>query len=76
MKRIEEHGEVLGLFLNVDKSELMSHDPSTAESLLTTFPRLQFVDVQKATLLGSPLGGRAMDACLDIQLHQLKLVYR
>ena len=74
LKRIEEHGEVLGLFLNVDKSELISHDPSTVESLLTTFPGLQFVDVQKTTLLGSPLGGRAMDACLDIQLHQLKLV--
>ena len=72
LKRIEEHGEVLGLFLDVDKSELMSHDPSTAESLLTTFPGLQFVDVQKATLLGSPCS--AMDACLDIQLHQLKLV--
>ena len=74
LKRIEEYGEVLGLFLNVDNSELISHDPSTAESLLSTFPGLQFVDVQKATLLCSPLGGSAMDACLDIQLHQLKLV--
>ena len=74
LKRIEEQGQDLGLYLNVEKSELISHNQSTVDDVLSTFPGLQFVHAQQATLLGSPLGGEAMDACLDSQLHQLKLI--
>ena len=74
LQRIEDQGQALGLELNVDKSELITHDWSAVGSTLSIFPGLQFVDTQQAMLLGSPLGHAAMDACLDAQLHQLRLI--
>ena len=60
LKRIEEQGQDLGLYLNVEKSELISHNQSTVDDVLSTFPGLQFVHAQQATPLGSPLGGDAI----------------
>ena len=64
-----DQGQALGLSLNVDKSELISHDKSAVSTLLSAIPRLQFVQADHATLLGSPLGGEAMNICLEKQLH-------
>ena len=51
LQRIEDQGQVLGLELNVDKSELISHDRSAVGSSLSIFPGLHFVDTQQAMLL-------------------------
>jgi hypothetical protein len=64
LRRIQEQGQDLGLCLNVEKSELVSHDHSSVMGALSSFPGLQFVHTQQATLLGSPLGDNAMDLCL------------
>jgi hypothetical protein len=74
LRRIQEQGQDLGLCLNVEKSELVSHDHSSVLGALSSFPGLQFVHSQQATLLGSPLGDNTMDLCLQTQLHQLKII--
>ena len=74
LRRIQEQGQDLGLCINVEKSELVSHDHSSVTGALSSFPGLQFVHTQQATLLGSPLGDNVMDSCLQTQLHQLKII--
>ena len=73
LKRIEDQGRELGLYLNVNKSELISNDQSAVASMLSSFPGLQSVPSEHATLLGSPLGTNAMATVLDSQIQQLKL---
>ena len=73
-QRIEDQGQALGLYLNVDKSELISYDESAVTAVLSAFPGLQFIRAHQATLLGSPLGQGAMDICLEVQHHQLKMI--
>ena len=73
-QRIEDQGQALGLYLNVDKSELISCDESAVTAVLSAFPGLQFIRTHQLTLLGSPLGQGAMDICLGVQLHQLKTI--
>ena len=73
-QRIEDRGQALGLHLNVDKSELISHDESAVRDVLSAFPGLQFISAHQATLLGSPLEQGSMDGCLEDQLHQLKTI--
>ena len=63
-QRIEDQGQALGLHLSVDKSELISYDESAVTAVLSTFPGLQFIRAHQVTLLGSPLGQRAMDSML------------
>ena len=74
LEKIEDHGKALGLLLNVEKSELISHCQSAVSILLSAFSGLQFVHVNHAKLLGSPLGNEAMRSCLEEQLSQLKLI--
>ena len=74
LARIESVGKSLGLVLNINKSEVISHNKSAVSSLLSSLPDLQFTDVEHAQLLGSPLGGAAMHLSLQEQLHQLKLI--
>ena len=74
LRKIEEHGRAVGLILNVFKSEVISHDRSVVEAMISNFPGLKFTEPQDATLLGSPLGCNAMADCLDNQLHRLKVV--
>ena len=55
LQLIEDQGKALGLFLNVDKSELISHSTSTVStSLMSAFPGLLIVHPTQARLLGSP----------------------
>jgi hypothetical protein len=63
-QKIEDQGQALGLYLNVDKSELISCDESAVTAVLSAFPGLQFIRAHQVTLLGSPLGQRAMDSML------------
>ena len=58
----------------MSKSELISHDWSAADAMISNFPGLRFIEPQAATLLGSPLGCNSMVKCLDDQLLQLKLI--
>ena len=74
LKRIEEIGQSLGLSLNMSKSELICHNRSAADAMVSNFPGLRFTVPQEATLLGSPLGPLSMEVCLEAQLQQLKLV--
>ena len=74
LARIESVGKSLRLVLNINKSEVISHNKSAVSSLLSPLPDLQFTDVEHAQLLGSPLGGAAMHFSLQEQLHQLKLI--
>ena len=74
LKIIEDHGRDLGLFLNVDKSEVVSHSQSTVNPLTSAFPGLQYVHAARAILLGSPLGSEALCVCFEEQLHQLKVI--
>ena len=75
LKSIEEKGKELGLHLNVEKSELISHDQSSVEVLLSSFPGLQFVNANDATLLGSSLGDIAsINETLEAKTNQLKLI--
>ena len=75
LKSIEEKGKEHGLHLNVEKSELISHDPSSVEVLLSSFPGLQFVNANDATLLGSSLGDIAsINETLEAKTNQLKLI--
>ena len=69
--KIEDQGNTLGLLLNVEKSELISHCLSAATTLLSAFSGLQFVHTDHAKLLGSPLGSEALCSCLE---EQLKLI--
>ena len=74
LKIIEDHGRDLGLFLNVDKSEVVSHSQSTVNPLTLAFPGLQYIHAAQAILLGSPLGSEALCVCFEEQLHQLKVI--
>ena len=74
MRKIEEHGRAVGLTPNVFKSEVISHDRSVVEAMISNIPGLKFTEPQDATLLGSPLGCNAMADCLNDQLHRLKVV--
>ena len=65
-QRIEDQGQALGLYLNVDKSELISYDESAVTAVLSAFAGLQFIRAHQATLLGSPLGQGAMDMCFTV----------
>ena len=56
LRLVEQGGKELGLSLNHEKSEVISIDPTTTDTLLTTAPNLQPTDPSSATLLGSPLG--------------------
>ena len=75
LRLIRDQGKALGLFLNVDKPELISHSNSTVStSLMSALPALQIGHPTQARLLGSPLGNEALQRCLEEQLNQLKLV--
>ena len=74
LRRIEDQGKALGLFLNVDKSEVVCHSESSVGHLLSTFPGLQYVQASHAILLGSPLGSEALQVCFEEQLHQLNVI--
>ena len=75
LKTIQQEGAQLGLHLNVHKCELICHDLSTTESVLSSFPDLKIVDPSCATLLGSPLGNAtALHSCLESKAYQLKLI--
>ena len=63
--RIEVQGKALGLHLNVDKTEVVSHGESAVGSLLSAFPGLQYVHAAHATVLGSPLGSGAVRTCIE-----------
>ena len=53
---VEQGGKKLGLSLNHEMSEVISNDPTTTDTLLTSAPNLQPTDPSSATLLGSPSG--------------------
>ena len=74
LRFIEEQGKDLGLQLNVEKSELIAKDQSSASNVLSIFPGLQYVPPAQASLLGSPLGEEAMVISLETQIHQLKVI--
>ena len=74
LRRIEDQGKALGLFLNVDKSEVVCHSESSVGHLLSTFPGLQYIQASHAILLGSPLGSEALQVCFEEQLHQLNVI--
>ena len=74
LRKIEEHGWAIGLTLNVHKSELISHEQSVVEVIISDFPGLKFTEPQDATLRGSLLGCNPMVDCLDDQLHQVKVI--
>ena len=74
LARIENAGKSLGLVLNISKSEVISHNKSSVSSLLSSLPDLQFIAIEHAQLLGSPLGSAAMHLCLQEQLHRLELI--
>ena len=73
LNHIETQGRELGLRLNVNKSELIFNDQPAAARLLSSYPGLQLVPSEHATLLGFPLGASAMATVLDSQIQQLKL---
>ena len=55
--------------------ELISHDQPSVEVLLSSFPGLQFVNANDATLLGSSLGDIAsINETLEAKANQLKLI--
>ena len=68
--KIENQGKALELFLNVDKSEVLSHSKSSVSPVLSAFPGLQYVHASHAILLGSPLGKEALQACIEEQCRQ------
>ena len=53
---VEQGAAELGLSLNHKKSEVISHDSVSRETLLTATPDLSVTKPDCATLLGSPLG--------------------
>ena len=56
LKLIEEESKDLGLHLNMNKSELISHYEDSLQTPLSNYPGLQLYSPNAATLLGSPLG--------------------
>ena len=56
LRLVEEGGKELSLPLNHGNSEVISNDPTTKDTLLTSAPNLQPTDQSSVTLLGSPLG--------------------
>ena len=75
LETIQQEGAQLGLHLNVHKCELICHNPSSMQSILSSFPDLKIVDPSCATLLGSPLvNATALRSCLETKVHQLKLI--
>ena len=71
LRQIEDQGKALGLFLNVDKSEMMSHNGSSVNPVLSAFPDLQYVHAYYAVLLGS--GSVGLDTMCFLHYHRLKL---
>ena len=55
LQTIAYQGQALGLQMNVDKLELISHSQATVSTILSIFSRLQFVHAHHAMLLGSLL---------------------
>ena len=51
VRKIEEHGQAMGLTLNVHKSELISRDQYVVEVMISDFHGLKFTKPQDATLL-------------------------
>ena len=59
----------------MEKSEFISHNQTSADSPMSSFPDLSFVNPSQATLLGSPLGdANSVNECLQNKTNQLKLI--
>ena len=72
---IEQECEQFGLYLNVNKCELVCPSLSDMASLLDAFPDLKVVDSASANLLGSPLGNMpASNVRLESKIYQLRLI--
>ena len=66
-------GKAFGLLLSVDKSKVF-HSESSASPVLSAFPGVQYLHVSHAILLGSPLERKALQAYIEEQSHQLKVM--
>jgi len=64
VKEVIEEGAKIGLSLNVDKCELITHkDTQVDDDILRSFKR---VELEEATLLGAPLfSGSVLDSTWD-----------
>lgn len=66
--QVEDQGKAFRLFLNVDKSEMMSH----SEAQLTLFGQLfQACSISMFPMLSC---WEALQACIEGQSHQLKVM--
>ena len=64
--------EELGVSLSNSKSEIICHDATTWETLITALSAALVVSPESVCLLGSPLGDvSSIDACLDDKIHAL-----
>ena len=75
LQLVEQGGAELGLSLNHKKSEVISHNPITKETLLSATPDLSVTNPDCASLLGSPIGDvKCIDQAIQEKAASLKIM--
>jgi hypothetical protein len=71
--KLEKAASEINLFLNHDKSEIISIDEPSKASILSLSPNFTVVDPAKVTLLGSPIGGEeSLHVVWESKIEQLE----
>ena len=71
--KLEKAASEINLFLNHDKSEIISIDEPSKASILSLSPNFTVVDPAKVTLLGSPIGGEeSLHVIWESKVEQLE----
>ena len=72
---VVKEAEEIGLTLNLSKSEIITRDRVTLDTLLVSLPGARVVDPAHATFLGSPLGdGESVSRAICEKTEALKRV--
>ena len=70
---LEAATKKINLFLNHDKSEIICVDELPRSSMLSSSPSFCLVDLDKATLLGAPIGGDiSLNIISESKMEQLQ----
>ena len=70
---IRTEGEAIGIFLNIEKCEIISRSHTSNLTQAGTFYKFTILRTDDITLLGAPLSrGSALDSCLDDKISKLR----
>ena len=73
LTHLKELAPNFGLKLNCSKSELICLEDATRDSILSHFPSIRVTPPERATLLGSPIGGiKAIEIILQQKMTNLE----